>query len=256
MEEQPARLARVARNTTKTLFPLLLLLASCRTGGDPTATEPRSPTAEASAARPLNAGFLVIDGVYDTELTAPLDILHHTVFHAEPGMRVFTVAPTHEVVTTFEGLRLVPDHSFADAPAIDVLVVPSAEHNMDSDLENEELLAWVRTTGESARFVMSLCDGAFVLAAAGLLDGREATTFPADIPRFREMFGERVRVLDGLSFVHDGPAITSVGGAKSFDPALHLCELLYGAEAARGIARGLVIDWRREGIAFRETGRE
>ena len=213
---------------------LLLLLAACRTTVE-------SPAPDAP--KPLNVGFLIIDGVYNTELTAPFDILHHTVFHTDPGMRVFTVAPSRGVVTSFEGLRILPDHSFADAPPIDVLVVPSAEHNMDSDLEDEELLGWVRTTGRSARFVMSLCDGAFVLAAAGLLDGREATTFPSDIARLREMFGEDVEVLDGVSFVHDGPAITSVGGARSFDPALYLCELLYGAKAARGIAGGLVIDW-------------
>ena len=159
-----------------------------------------------------------------------------------------TVAPSLAPVATFEGLRLMPDHSFASAPPIDVLVVPSAEHSLDSDLANAELIAWVRSTGLRARYVLSLCDGAFVLAQAGLLDGRAATTFPADVARFRELFSATVDVREGVSFVHDGAAITSVGGAKSFDAALHLCELLYGTQAARGIARGLVIDWELEAI--------
>jgi transcriptional regulator GlxA family with amidase domain len=197
---------------------------------------------EAGAPLQLNVGFLIVDGVYNTELTAPLDVFQHTIFHAPPGMRTFTVAPTRQPVTSFEGLVIVPDYSFADAPPIDVLVVPSAENNMDSDLRDEELIGWVRTTGFRAQTVMSLCDGAFVLARAGLLDGRRATTFPKDIPLFRTMF-DKVDVVDGPGFVHDGPAITSVGGARSFDAALYLTEILYGKRAADGIAAGLLIDW-------------
>ena len=83
---------------------------------------------------------------------------------------------------------------------------------------------------------------AFVLAKAGLLEGKESMTFPSDIPRYRETFPHLV-VHEGVSFVHDGKLITSVGGAKSYDPALYLAEMLYGKKAAEGIGRGLVIDW-------------
>ena len=200
--------------------------------------------------REWNVGFLIVDGVYNTELTAPLDVFHHTVFHTERGMRVFTVAPTDQPVTTFEGLRLLPDHTFEDAPAIDVLVVPSAEHSMDTDLKDRRMIDWVRTTAAGAQYVVSLCDGAFVLAEAGLLDGRQATTFPADRQKLRERYPQ-VNVLDGVSFVHDGPLITSAGGALSFDPAMYLSELLYGTKAARGIGRGLCIDWDRTRVKHR-----
>ena len=108
--------------------------------------------------RPLNVGFLVLEGVYNSELIAPLDIFHHTVFHTKPGMRVFTVGRTAATVTTFEGLRIGVDYALEDAPTIDVLVVPSAVNNMDSDLEDERLIDWVRARGRSARHVVSLCD--------------------------------------------------------------------------------------------------
>jgi transcriptional regulator GlxA family with amidase domain len=195
----------------------------------------------------LNVGFVIVDGVYNTELTAPFDVFHHTVFHTEAGMRVFTVAPSHAAVTTFEGLRILPDYAFSDAPAIDVLVVPSAEHSMDSDLADEDLLDFVRERGARADFLVSLCDGAFVLAAAGLLDELESTTFPSDIGAYRKRF-PRLVVHEGVSFVHDGRAITSAGGALSFDPALYLCELLYGAAVARGIGGGLCIEWDAESV--------
>jgi transcriptional regulator GlxA family with amidase domain len=200
--------------------------------------------------RILNAAFLIMDGVFNTELTAPIDIFQHSIFHTEYGIQIFTVAEKPEMVTTFEGLRIIPDYTFDhdSLPDIDILVIPSAEHHLDTDLENEVMINWVRETGINAQYVMSLCDGAFVLAKAGLLDGVQCTTFPGDIEQFRTTFPQ-LDVKEGVSFVHDGKMITSAGGAKSFDPALYLSELLYGKKAADGIAGGLVIDWNIKNIA-------
>ncbi len=205
----------------------------------------------ARARGPRTVAFLVVDGVYNSELVAPYDVLQHVRFHS-PGdwPETFTVSPDGRPVRTFEGLRLNPDHSFANSRPIDVLVVPSAEHSMDSDLENRALIEWVRATGTKARHVVSLCDGAFVLAKAGLLDGVQATTFPADQDRFGRMF-PKVDLVREVSFVDAGRALTSVGGAKSYDVALWLVERLYGAEAARGIGKGLVIDWDAASVRHR-----
>ncbi|MEM7350700.1 MAG: DJ-1/PfpI family protein [Acidobacteriota bacterium] len=201
-----------------------------------------APPADLPTDRPLAVGFLIVDGVYNTELTAPFDIFHHVRFHAQPGMEVFTVSPAGQSVLTFEGLTIEADYSFETAPPIDVLVVPSAEHSMDTDLENEAMMQWVRTVGEQASFLVSLCDGAFVLAAAGLLDAVAATTFPGDQDRFAEMF-PHIDLRRGISFVHDGKALTSQGGARSFDVAMYLADHLYGEKAAQGIGRGMVIGW-------------
>jgi transcriptional regulator GlxA family with amidase domain len=183
----------------------------------------------------------VVDGVYNSELMAPYDVLHHTVVHTDPdpGIEVFVVSPDGEAVTSFEGIRIVPHHSFESAPPIDILVVPSAEHSMGSDLENREMIDWVRETAGFARWVMSLCDGAFVLAEAGLLDGRSATTFPSDYDAFAERFPD-VHLRINVSFVHDGKYLTSQGGAKSYDPAMYLVDRLYGEAVAQGVGRGLL----------------
>jgi transcriptional regulator GlxA family with amidase domain len=224
-------------------------LAGCQTTWEDVR---RVPEAEGGA---LRVGFLIVDGIYNSELMAPYDVFQHTIFHTEPGMEVFTVAPSVRPVRSFEGLEIVPHYTFRTAPPIDVLVVPSAEHSMDSDLENEELMSWVRRVGADAQYVVSLCDGAFVLAAAGLLDGLESTTFPGDIAAYRERFPE-LTVHAGVSFVHDGRAITSAGGAKSYDPAMYLCEVLFGVDVARGIGGGLVIDWDATEIPHVTVGAE
>lgn len=206
------------------------------------------PKAEKPTER-WNVGLLIMDGVYNTELTAPMDIFQHTVFHDEYGMRVFTVAQNEDTVRTFEGLRILPDYQFErdNIPYIDVLVVPSAEHHLDTDLENEAMIRWVKETGHKARYVMSLCDGAFVLAQAGLLDSVASTTFPGDLETYQKRFPQ-LEVHPDVHLVHDGKFITSAGGARSFEPAMYLAEMLYGKPAADGIARGMVIDWQVEDL--------
>lgn len=225
------------------LFLFIATFYSCQ-NRDQSQTSSSELSAPVMPVQQLNAAFLVVDGVFNSELVAPMDVLHHTVSHHDKGIRVFTIAQMRDTVTTFEGLRLIPDYAFStdSLPTIDILVVPSAKHSMDSDLENRPLIDFVKRTGKNSAYIMSLCDGAFVLAKAGLLDTYECTTFPGDIERFRKAFPQ-LTVHENVSFVHDGKTITSAGGAKSYDPALYLVELLYGKKAADGIAKGLVLEW-------------
>lgn len=192
-----------------------------------------------------NVAFLIMDGVYNTELTAPYDIFQHTIFRDSiKAMNTFLVANTLDPITTFEGIQLLPhfDYLTDSLPAIDILVVPSAEHHLDKDLEDEAMINFVKEVAVNAEFVTSHCDGAFVLAQAGLLRDKVSTTFPSDIETMRERFPDH-DIREDVLFVHDGKYITSAGGAKSFEAALYLAEHLYGAAVARRLARGLVIDW-------------
>ncbi|KAB1155399.1 MULTISPECIES: DJ-1/PfpI family protein [Tenacibaculum] len=192
-----------------------------------------------------NVAFLIMDGTFNTELTAPFDIFQHTIFRKGiKPMNVFTVADTDKPITTFEGMRILPDFNYLkdSLPKIDILVVPSAEHHLDTDLENEALINFVKKVDKEAQFVTSHCDGAFVLAKAGVLNGKVSTTFPSDIEKMRAMF-PNLDIMSEVLFVHDGKYITSAGGAKSFEAALYLCEYLYGKEIAKSLAGGLVIDW-------------
>jgi transcriptional regulator GlxA family with amidase domain len=192
-----------------------------------------------------NVAILIMNGVFNTELTAPYDIFHHTIFRDSiKPMNVFMVANSSTSIMTFEGLQIIPDFNYLkdSLPKIDVLVIPSAEHHMDRDLEDDKMLDFVRKMSLSAKFVASHCDGAFVLAKSGVLDGIESTTFPNDINAYQKMFPS-LKVHENVLFVHDGKFITSAGGAKSFEASLYLCELLYGKKVADELAKGMVIDW-------------
>ena len=192
-----------------------------------------------------NVAFLIMDGTFNTELTAPFDIYQHTVFREGiKAMNVFTVANTLNPIKTFEGMYILPDYDYTapHLPKIDILVVPSAEHHLDTDLEDQTMIDFVKKVDKTAQFITSHCDGAFVLAKAGLLDHAVSTTFPSDIELMRSKFSD-LDIRENVLFVHDGKYITSAGGAKSFEAALYLTELLYGKKIAQSLAGGLVIDW-------------
>ncbi|WP_223170330.1 DJ-1/PfpI family protein [Maribacter aquimaris] len=192
-----------------------------------------------------NVAFLIMNGTYNTEFTAPFDIFQHTQFRKGiKAMNTFTVANTLDPITTFEGIRILPDFDYTkdSIPDIDILVIPSAEHHLDTDLKDTTMLDFVRKIDKNALFMTSHCDGAFVLAKSGVLDSVTSTTFPSDIELYRKTF-PNLKIKDNVLFVHDGKYITSAGGAKSFEAALYICEYLYGKEVAASIANGLVIDW-------------
>ena len=204
-----------------------------------------SDTAPAGDSRRiLRAAFLATETVFNSELMAPYDILHHTIFRKDSVyIEPFIVTPDGKSVTTFEGLTIDAHFSFANAPPIDILIIPSTNNSMDADLMDNQLISWIKSTSESASWVLTLCDGAFPLAQTGLLHGRVSTTFPGDRDRFAEMYPD-ITVRYDREFVVDGKFITSVGGALSYNPALYLVETLLSKTAAEETAEGMVLDWK------------
>ena len=193
--------------------------------------------------RVRTALFVVAEGVYNSELMAPYDVLQHSVFRDDRNyIETAVVSPDGGSVVTFEGITIEAHYGFDDAPRADVLVIPSTSGSMDVDLANQAYMNWVRKAVREAEWVITVCDGAFPLAATGALDGRVATTYPGDRERLAEMFPQ-VDVRHDVRLVVDGKFITSVGGGMSYEPAFWLVEHLYGAEHVAATARGLVWPW-------------
>lgn len=207
------------------------------------AMEARIARVEAAGGRVRRAAFVVVDGVYNSELMAPYDVLQHTAYRDSADyVEPYVVSPDGGPVTTAEGLRVDAHYSFETAPPADIVVVPSAEGSMDRDLEDGAYMEFLAAAVAEAEWVLSLCDGAFPLAKTGALDGRVATTFPADREALALLF-PAVEVRDDARFVVDGKFVTSVGGGMSYEPALWLVERIWGADHAFDTALGLVWPW-------------
>ncbi|CAL9644139.1 GlxA family transcriptional regulator [Streptomyces sp. enrichment culture] len=186
--------------------------------------------------------FVVFDGFQPLDLTGP-----HEVFDGAGGYACQVVAPRAGPVPSASGLLVHAAHGVADLdPAgADTLVVVGGR-GVDRACRDEELVAWVAAAAAGARRVASVCGGAFLLAAAGLLEGRRVTTHWA---RGEQLAREHpgVRVDCDPVFVRDGPVWTSAGVSAGMDLALALVEDDLGRDVAHAVARRLVLFLRRPG---------
>jgi transcriptional regulator GlxA family with amidase domain len=195
-----------------------------------------------------NVGILIFDDVEVLDFAGPFEVFSRT--RTAPGsesrrsdeaapFEVFTVARTLDPVCATGGLRVLPHQAFAEAPRIDLLVVPGG-FGTRGLLEQVEVLDWVRARAAEAELVTSVCTGSLVLARAGLLEGRRATTHWAALDLLRAQPG--VEVVADRRWVDDG-VITSAGVSAGIDMAFYVVEKLLGKEVADETAR--YIDYPR-----------
>lgn len=180
----------------------------------------------------MQIGFVLFPNVTQLDLTGPLQVLHRM-----PGARIHIVAKTLALVPSDCGLSLAPTTTFLGCPPLDILCVPGGFGVSDA-IADPELMAFVRAQAASARFVTSVCTGAFVLGAAGLLMGKRATTHWA----YHALLPETGAVPIKARVVKDGRLITGGGVTAGIDFAFALVEVAAGPEAARRIQTALEYD--------------
>ena len=189
-----------------------------------------------AADQPITVGILLLDKPYITEFAGPLDVYHHV---PAEKLKVFIISDTDQERVTYEGMPFRANYTIENAPKLDVLVVPSGAGSLDADLKNVRVIDWVQKVAREAKFITSHCQGAFLLAQAGLLAGKEVTTFPGDTDTLQHKY-PTCRVQKGQRIVIDGNLITSPGGLASYEASLYVVEKLFGKEQAMTVATALV----------------
>ncbi|MFJ9114775.1 GlxA family transcriptional regulator [Streptomyces sp. NPDC102394] len=186
---------------------------------------------------------VLFDGVQSLDVSGPVEVFHGAERHRPGTYRIRTVTADGGPVRTSSGLTLVPDHSFADAPAAHTLLVPGGEGTRRPD---PGLVDWLREQGPRAVRLVSVCSGALLLAEAGLLDGRRVTSHWSVCARLARDHPS-VEVDPDPIFVRDGNLATSAGVTSGIDLALALVEEDTGRDVALSVARHLVVFLRRPG---------
>ncbi len=200
--------------------------------------------------RPRRVAMVIYDGIQSLDLTGPLEVFNaanRLTARAEnqPPYATEILAPTAGAVTSRSGLRIVPDRACRQLrDRVDTLLVVGGDAR--ALLEDRAFLRWLTGAARRARRVASVCTGAFVLAEAGLLDGRRVTTHWAWTADLARRYPQLTVEPDAI-FVRDGQVYTSAGVTAGIDLALALVEEDLGHEVALAVARQLVVFLKRPG---------
>ena len=181
----------------------------------------------------MTIGVLLFDEVEELDFVGPWEMFTLWERHAD-GPACLTVSETGRPLRCAKGLTVTPQHSFADCPPLDVLLVPGGQGTR-REVSNPALIDFVRERATGCQAVLSVCTGAFVLHAAGLLSGKRATTHWASLQRLRDL-GD-VAVVE-QRVVHDGAIWTAAGISAGMDMALAYMAATAGEEVAGKVQFG------------------
>ena len=189
----------------------------------------------------MNIGVALFDGAEELDWAGPWEVLAAWGEQwPDDGVHAFTLAREDRPVTCAKGLRVLPDETWETAPPLDVLVYPGGRGTR-RELQDEGVLDWIRGLAAGETVVASVCTGSLVLAAAGLLDGKPATTHWQSLELLPTL-GHGVEVRPDDRFVDNGNVLTAAGVSAGIDMALHLVARLHSTERAREVRRYIQYD--------------
>lgn len=187
-------------------------------------------------------GILMYDKVLMTELTAPIDVFAK---HSEDGKQLFnviTIAEDYNLFTSEEGLKMFPDYTFANAPQLDIIIVPSA-YDMTGQVKNKKLIEFIKSQDTNTEFTVSNCAGASLIGETGIADGKKIVTWIGGGTELQKNY-PNLKVQDDskISFVEDGKFLSSNGNLASYISSLELLEKLTSKKHRKFVESYLYLD--------------
>jgi len=189
-----------------------------------------------------SVGIFLFDDIEVLDFAGPFEVFSVTTKeNGEKPFNVETISADGGMIRALNGLNVQPDYSFETMPNFDILVIPGGRGAREREIHNEETIAWIKAQSKSVRLLTSVCTGALLLAKAGLLDGKAATTHWASYDRLEKDF-PAVQVKRDVKFVDEGDIVTSGGISAGINMSFHIVERLLGAETARETAKRMEYD--------------
>jgi transcriptional regulator GlxA family with amidase domain len=183
-------------------------------------------------------GIVLFDDVEELDFAGPWEVFSSSRALDE-SLHVVTVSQSGAQVNCAKGLRVQPDHSFDDAPKLDIVLVPGGQGTR-REVDNPVLIDWLRKVGGECEWVTSVCTGALLLHEADFARGKRVTTHWTFTGTLRER-GD-VEVLENVRYVRDGNLVTAAGVSAGIDMALWLIGQLYSPNFARKVQRYIEYD--------------
>ena len=188
-------------------------------------------------------GILIFNEVEVMDFAGPFEVFSITENNERNGnaFEVYTIARIKELIRARNGLKIQPDYDFHDAPQFDILIIPGGYGAEEIEIHNQETIDWLKKSFAQVQIMASVCTGAFLLAEAGLLDGRQATTHWMDIDRLEERYS-KISVLREVKYVDAYPVITSGGISAGINMSFYIVKKLLGSEIAKTTAKRMEYD--------------
>jgi transcriptional regulator GlxA family with amidase domain len=184
-------------------------------------------------------GLLIFDGAEELDFVGPWEVFATSRMLREDDDPVILIAESLDPVLCAKGMRVLPDHTLADHPPLDVLLVPGGQGTR-REVTNPALIDWIRATADTAQWVASVCTGSLLLHEAGPARGRRVATHHS----FEDTLERRgeITVVRDARYVIDGNLATSQGVSAGIDLALWLVGKLHGRDHARAVRRHIQYD--------------
>ena len=202
----------------------------------------------------INVGILVFHEVEVLDFAGPFEVFSRTRLNRGAESRrsdesapfnTFTVSIDNQPVVATGGLKIISDFTLKNSPNIDILIIPGG-FGTRTLLNNESLLSWIKTVSDQATTTTSVCTGSLLLAKAGLLEGKRATTHWGAIEALKSI-SKNIQVIDNRRIVND-EIITSAGVSSGIDMAFMIVENLYGEQVALDTAKYIEFHRSKENV--------
>lgn len=201
-----------------------------------------SPAHAQTEDKQWNVAILIFHDVQIIDFTGPWEVLGNASANDHERFNVFTVAEKAEPITTIGGLSVNPKYTFDNHPKPNVVLLPGG-WGVYAARKKPNVIAWIQKTSRDAQIVFSVCNGAFFLAQAGLLEGQQATTNAGAVARLQKEVPSAT-IVDDQRFVDSGKIVTSAGLSAGIDGALHVVSRILGEGWAQRAAISMEYDWR------------
>ena len=179
----------------------------------------------------LTVGVLLFPRVEELDFVGPFEVLSYINKIRPESTKVMLIAETAEPVEAFNGMKIIPDVTMANCPQLDILVVPGGKGRYAA-MKNIAIQKFIQQQAKKAKYITSVCTGAFLLAEAGLLTGKKATTYHT---AFAELAAYSVEVLP-QKVVHENNIITGAGVSSGIELGLYILKEEFGAAVAQEAA--------------------
>src|SRR5258708_2905318 len=232
-QESKFSMRQMSRILLSTIILAFSLLSATDAGAIGRAADDQTKSKQVTVA------IVLFDGVQIIDYSGPWEVF------GQAGFKVFTVADKTEPLITRFDQKVIADYTFDNSPDADIVLLPGGRGTLKA-ADSTRAIKWIQDKAKNARYVMSVCTGAFLLARTGLLDGLTATTYHDAIGSLSQA-APKTRVVYNQRYVDNGKVITTAGLPSGIDGALHLVEKILGKGEAQFEA--LVLEYTWEGDA-------